>query len=408
MLTPRADHASVGPRAHRSRRRRGSSRRSSATSSNAARPTTSAHAGRPPLAADARRQQLLVGAWLNDEIALVNQDRMRGGEAPLDGVGRPRPARSCAGRADRHRSARAFHVRSARRRDRRQLAPVDVGDVQRRPQGRRRSAVGLAGRPHRVPEAARPAEGRHRRGSARHAVADADVPGRRRLARGDGARRARRARHLHPPANRDPPFRAASRRARRARPSWAVPDRPRAAAAGDGAVRLHDPRQRAARRRQDDACSPSCWARCHLASASSRSRRTCSSCGSRTTRATPTRRRLFTRSRQRRGRGRDHDSPAGRTDAPPQPRSRRRRRARRGRGARHARRRVDVQARLAGDDPCPHLRRRAAAPRLLRRQVERQPARVRGVEPDRPDRRLRDPHRPRAQRRATTRARRAV
>ncbi len=39
--------------------------------------------GRSPLAADARRQQLLVGSWLNDEIARVNQDRMRGGDAPL-------------------------------------------------------------------------------------------------------------------------------------------------------------------------------------------------------------------------------------------------------------------------------------------------------------------------------------
>ena len=39
--------------------------------------------GRAPLAADARRQQMLVGAWLNDEIARVNQDRMRGGQAPL-------------------------------------------------------------------------------------------------------------------------------------------------------------------------------------------------------------------------------------------------------------------------------------------------------------------------------------
>ena len=36
-----------------------------------------------PLASDARRQQLLVGAWLNDEIARVNQDRMREGDAPL-------------------------------------------------------------------------------------------------------------------------------------------------------------------------------------------------------------------------------------------------------------------------------------------------------------------------------------
>lgn len=37
----------------------------------------------PALAGDARRQQLLVGAWLSDEIALVNQDRMRRGTAPL-------------------------------------------------------------------------------------------------------------------------------------------------------------------------------------------------------------------------------------------------------------------------------------------------------------------------------------
>ena len=36
-----------------------------------------------PLAGDARRQQLLVGAWLSDEIAGVNQDRMRRGDPPL-------------------------------------------------------------------------------------------------------------------------------------------------------------------------------------------------------------------------------------------------------------------------------------------------------------------------------------
>ena len=35
------------------------------------------------LAGDARRQQLLVGAWLSDEIAVVNQDRLRRGAAPL-------------------------------------------------------------------------------------------------------------------------------------------------------------------------------------------------------------------------------------------------------------------------------------------------------------------------------------
>jgi pilus assembly protein CpaF len=36
-----------------------------------------------PLSADSRRQQLLVGAWLSEEIAVVNQNRMRGGDAPL-------------------------------------------------------------------------------------------------------------------------------------------------------------------------------------------------------------------------------------------------------------------------------------------------------------------------------------
>ncbi len=35
------------------------------------------------LAGDTRRQQLLVGAWLSDEIATVNQDRMHRGEPPL-------------------------------------------------------------------------------------------------------------------------------------------------------------------------------------------------------------------------------------------------------------------------------------------------------------------------------------
>ena len=39
--------------------------------------------GRTPLVSDARRQQLLVGAWLSEEIALVNQDRMHRGDPPL-------------------------------------------------------------------------------------------------------------------------------------------------------------------------------------------------------------------------------------------------------------------------------------------------------------------------------------
>lgn len=36
-----------------------------------------------PLTGDSRRQQLLVGAWLAEEIATVNQDRMRRGDPPL-------------------------------------------------------------------------------------------------------------------------------------------------------------------------------------------------------------------------------------------------------------------------------------------------------------------------------------
>jgi pilus assembly protein CpaF len=37
-----------------------------------------------PLAADPRRQQLLVGAWLGDELATINQERLRHGLRPLD------------------------------------------------------------------------------------------------------------------------------------------------------------------------------------------------------------------------------------------------------------------------------------------------------------------------------------
>ena len=40
--------------------------------------------GHAPLAIDERRQQLLVGAWINDEVTLVNEDRLRAGHRPLD------------------------------------------------------------------------------------------------------------------------------------------------------------------------------------------------------------------------------------------------------------------------------------------------------------------------------------
>jgi pilus assembly protein CpaF len=46
--------------------------------------TSSIEGSRDPLARDHRRQQLLVGAWIGDEIAVVNEARLRDGERPLD------------------------------------------------------------------------------------------------------------------------------------------------------------------------------------------------------------------------------------------------------------------------------------------------------------------------------------
>ncbi len=42
------------------------------------------HSSNSPLATDERRQQLLVGAWINDEINVVNEERLRAGLRPLD------------------------------------------------------------------------------------------------------------------------------------------------------------------------------------------------------------------------------------------------------------------------------------------------------------------------------------
>jgi pilus assembly protein CpaF len=39
---------------------------------------------RPALAADERRQQLLVGAWISEEITVVNEERLQDGVRPLD------------------------------------------------------------------------------------------------------------------------------------------------------------------------------------------------------------------------------------------------------------------------------------------------------------------------------------
>lgn len=39
--------------------------------------------GDTSLASDTRRQQLMVGAWLGDELAIVNQERLRRGQPSL-------------------------------------------------------------------------------------------------------------------------------------------------------------------------------------------------------------------------------------------------------------------------------------------------------------------------------------
>ena len=110
------DHASARPVRDRSRRR--PTRRGDRARRDRRRPTTRQRTSAvAPLAADARRQQLLVGAWLSDEIALVNQDRMRRGESPLTCGGRSRGPRSCASPSSPApgRSSRSCPIRSSRR-----------------------------------------------------------------------------------------------------------------------------------------------------------------------------------------------------------------------------------------------------------------------------------------------------
>ena len=267
-------------------------------------------------------------------------------------------------------SARAVHQRRFRRGDRRQLAPLDVGHVHRRPQGRRRGAVGVGGRADRVPEAAGPTDDPHRRGAARHVVADADVPGRRRLAGRDGARRTRastaspRTRGSRSAASSCATSGSTGWPALGCSPTTLVPRLSAMVRCGFTILV-----SRPAGRRQDDAADRA--ARRGVATRADHHRREEPARAAARGRPAPSRRAGAVHPpRQRRGRRRDHDPPARRADAAPQPRPRRRRRARRGRGARHARRRIDVQARLAGDHPRPRRRRRAAAPRLLRVEVE--------------------------------------
>ena len=95
---------------------------------------------------------------------------------------------------------------------------------------------------------------------------------------------------------------------------------------------------------------------------------------------------LFTRHANSEGEGEITTRPVGGADAAPQPRPRGGGRTRGGRGARHARRGLDVQTRIARHHSRPHRRHRPAAFGVLRVEVEHEPARVRRVQLDRPDR----------------------
>ena len=126
-------------------------------------------------------------------------------------------------------------------------------------------------------------------------------------------------------------------------------------ARGDGPLRVHGARQRSARRRQDDPADRA--ARRRVATRTHHHRREePARTAPRRRPAPPGRSGAVHPSLERRRRRRDHHPPARRADPSAQSRPGRRRRARRGRGARHARRRVDVQARFARDDPRPHRR----------------------------------------------------
>ena len=159
--------------------------------------STFAPPGASTLGRDHRRQQLLVGAWIGDEIA----ERERG-SAPRRATVRStrRPNTGCGPAWSPNSRDRGplepFLSDPTRGGDRRQQPPLHVGHLHRWAQGRRRAAVGERHRTHVVPEADGAADDRHRRGAARHVVADAHVAVDRRRARRDGARRRRRARHL--------------------------------------------------------------------------------------------------------------------------------------------------------------------------------------------------------------------
>ena len=177
--------------------------------------------GAASLAADARRQQLLVGAWLSEELATINQIRLAGGERPLDPISdrsvRARVVADLTGAGP----LEPYINDASGRRDRRQLARVDLGHIRRRAQGRRRGVVDVGRRADRLPEAPCPTDDPHRRGTPRHLVADVDVPGHRWLPGRDGARRCDRTRHLDPPSNRHPSLRGAPRRPAAGWPAWA-------------------------------------------------------------------------------------------------------------------------------------------------------------------------------------------
>ena len=341
--------------------------------------SAAAHAGARRSPTDERRQQLLVGAWIGDEIATVNEERLHRGERPLS-ISHEQNVRARvvadltgAGPLEPFISDPDVEEIDVNGPDSTWVTytdgrKVDVGSLWTSAAEltafQKRMALRMTGTGEGRLDTSSPMLTLQSRdgarivmvlgGSGEHGVSTHPAPG-------------------------DPSLRGPPGRPRRARRSGPVPAHPRRAVARPRAVRIHDPGVGAARGRQDHVAHRTARrgvaARAHHhrgeepARTATRGRPAASRC---TGAVHP--------SRQLRGRRRDHDSPIGGADAAPQPRPRGGGRTRRGRGARHARRGVDVQTRIARDHPRPHRRHRPAASGVLRVEVEHEPARVRRVD----------------------------
>ena len=203
------------------------------------------------LAADARRQQLLVGAWLSEELATINQIRLAGGERPLD-PNSDRAVRAASSPTSRvpARSSRTSTTRPSRRststRPSTWVTYVDGRKVDVGSSGT--SADELTAFQKRLALSdARTGEGRLDTSSPMLTFQAIDGSRVVMVLGGPASTACPRTADRHPSLRRPP------RSGSRVWPTSACSRTSGAAAASDGALRLHDPRVRATGRRQDDA-----------------------------------------------------------------------------------------------------------------------------------------------------------